>query len=370
MKLLSLIKKDIGVSMKSNPFLLFVIVLGMGAALMTHLISYSVIQYESRLKSKYAVYNTFTVPNLDSKDNIDFGKIMDNDDIVNAFVLFASPDDNVMIVGWHGEKPGNWFPLGEGEFLKPDGDPFSAYVSDEIALFRPGRHDTITISGEVYNIIGSTRLNMINLLNGLNHYDATMMYDYEKFAFIPLERLLSIEYCDALLRIQIKPSATEKNQHIYQVANTVLGNKYLADMIYPPSPLADSWVNNMLYFISIGILCIISFINILALYWNFLSKSKRKYTIFSFVGATSTQLWIYVTLQYVILFFASSITAVLFALIMRPSFSKINLFYNIDFMSFASVILFELVSTFAVSVPQMRNIVQQRIPSKLGRGNG
>lgn len=370
MKLLNILKKDIAASVKSDSILLFVIILGMGSALLTHLISFSVIQYESCLKAEYSVYNTLTVPDLDSNDKIDFDRIISNDDVVNAFVLFAMPENDIVIVGWHGLQPANWFPLGEGDFISPDTERFSAYVSDTITLYRSDNHETITISGEEYDIIGSTRLYMRNLLNGLDYSSVSTLCEYKKIVFIPLEQLLLMEYYDAYLRIQIQASSLDKYQDILQFANNVLDEAYLPDMIYPPDPFSDMWVSNLSYFILIGILCIISFVNILAMYWNFLSKNKRKYSIFSFVGATPAQLWIHVVLQYFIYFFCSSLIAILFASIMRPWFAKLNICYNVDIKDSVAVILFELTATFAISVPKMKKIVRQWDSSKLGRGNG
>lgn len=370
MKLFYIIVKDIRACIRNNGILLLVIICGMAAALATHLISFCVIQYETNEKSKYSVYNTFTFPAVDCDHAFRYQTISRNEDVVNAFLFFIPEDTDYVLVGWYGDEPANWFPLGEGTFLTRNQDPMSAFVSDSIAVYHPNEHDSITIAGLAYEIVGSTKLDIRNLLNGLGGSIVSSFCNYEKIIFIPMEQILSMGYRNAFLRVQMNHIAMANTNEMERFVNSLLDETGCSEVLYPPDPLQDFLIRNSFYFLAIGALCIVSFANVLAMYWSFLSKQKKKYAVFSLVGATPRQLREIIIIHFIILFLISSLAAILFADLSRNLLSRLRLYYSLDIEIVFAVLIFEFMAAFAIAISKLEEIIRQWRPWELGRGNG
>ena len=129
MKTLISVIKDIPKDLRRSASLFLVIILGIAAAFSTHLIAYGIVEEFSEEKRVYAVYNTISVIGADSFEQSTFEKITALPDVKNAFCFFAPENADYVLVGWYGNDPNNWFPLGEGSFLSGIPGKKEAYVS-------------------------------------------------------------------------------------------------------------------------------------------------------------------------------------------------------------------------------------------------
>ena len=108
---------DIIRNLRRAPLLFGTVIFGISAALCTHLITFGFIEKLTEDKREYSVYNTVSVIGADSFGQSTFEKITSMPDIKNAFLFFLPKDADYILVGWYGNEPENWFPLGEGAFL-------------------------------------------------------------------------------------------------------------------------------------------------------------------------------------------------------------------------------------------------------------
>ena len=354
--------------------LLFVITLGIAAALMTHLITFGFMEREVLSKKEYSCYNTVSALHVDTFDEALYLRIAERDDIENAFCFFKPEHENYLLIGWLGSTPQAWFPIGEGGFLNEAKMDKPAYVSSDLGQYRPGAVQKILVMGEEYEIVGNTFLLMSNLQNGLEPSVTFEMKDVRSFVFIKLEEFTHLNISDACVRVHFKYDQDQPAKNFKKAAEEIFGVDVSTgeSIAMPPSPLRDFMAENIMFFISIGLLCMLAYMNTIAMYRYLLSSDRRKYQICSIIGAKSRTLFEAVFIKYLVLFASAFVISVITAIMARPLFARIRIAYVLNFKTLAAVFLFELTTTLLVSLPKMLGAVNAKNFRKnlLRRGNG
>ena len=188
---------DIIRNLRRAPLLFGTVIFGIAAALCTHLITFGFIEKLTEDKREYSVYNTVSVIGADSFGQSTFEKITSMPDIKNAFLFFLPKDADYILVGWYGNEPENWFPLGEGSFLSGSAEKNEAYVSTDIALYDAEKSQSVTIGEKEYEIVGSASLFAFNLMTGMERGASPELLSCSSFVFVNLEELLNTDISDA-----------------------------------------------------------------------------------------------------------------------------------------------------------------------------
>ena len=232
MKTLISVIKDIPKDLRRSASLFLVIILGIAAAFSTHLIAYGIVEELSEEKRVYAVYNTISVIGADSFEQSTFEKITALPDVKNAFCFFAPENADYVLVGWYGNDPNNWFPLGEGNFLSGIPGKKEAYVSSSIAQYDADNKQTVSINGAEYEVVGSTTLWALNLLNGIERSEATDLLSYSSFVFVDLSEIPNMDISGACIRVQFSYDGSGDRKNFSATANDIFGE--YTDAGWPP----------------------------------------------------------------------------------------------------------------------------------------
>ncbi len=371
MKTLCFAVCDLFKNFKQSFVLALVIVLGISSALCTHLIASGVIEYNTAEKSEYAIYNTITYCNIESFDQSTYDKLAGRKDIVNAFCFFNAKNEDYVLVGWLGNKPGNWFPLGEGKFISSEDSAKTAYVSSNIAQYTPDKTQIISIHGWEYEIVGSSTLWGLNLTNGLDEAFVSEYISEDSFVFVDLKELLDMDISNACLRIQFESPEHRDAGSFRRIANELFDSNY-QPAILPADPLSDYMLTNAVFFVLVGLLCLLSYMNIVAMYWYFLSVQNRRFQIYAIVGAKPKTLLSVLLLQYFAMFAVSYVLSIIVALAAKSLFRMIQVEYLLTPRNLVFVFVFEFIITLAISWPKIKNviIVNRDKGAILRRGNG
>lgn len=375
MKTLIFVVKDIPKNLRQSASLLLVIILGISVAFSTHLITFGVVMNNAEEKRNYAVYNTVSITGVDTFDRSVLEKVTTMPGVKNAFCFFIPEDAEYILVGWYGNDPNNWFPLGEGSFLNSMSSKKEVYVSTNIAQYDPKNTQTICIHGTEYEVVGSTTLWMLNLTNGLDRSLVSDFLPYSSFVFVELKELLGMNISDACIRIQFDYDGTGSKKEFSVAANELFGYYALTDaesnIILPSDPLQDYMLSNLVFFIAIGLLCLLSYMNIVGMYWYHLSLQKRRFRIYMIVGAKSGQLLSILVWQYVILFSVSFALSFAISVLAAPLFELIQIEYNLTLGVVLGTYLLDFLLTLIISIPKMRKICSTEYNrSTLRRGTG
>lgn len=374
MKILRFAIKDIISALREHLFLVLVIMLGITTALVTHLVTFGFLEREVLSKKSYSQYNTVSAINIDCFDDAQYQRIIERNDIENAFCFFKPKNEDYLLVGWLGSTPQTWFPIGEGGFLSDASVNKPAYVSGNLGVYRQDEHQKLTIMGDEYEIVGSTFLLMSNLLAGLESSHKEQFDGVNTFVFIRLEDFTNIAVKDAFLRIHLKYEPNQPAKDFEKAAEEIFAAELLSSksIFMPPSPIRDFMVENIIFFVSIGLLCLLAYMNIIAMYLYLLSASRRKYQICSIVGANSKALSAVVFIKYLVLYATAAVLSVIATIAARPLFALIKIEYVVNFKTLGAVFIFELATTLLVSLPKMLGAVSAKNFRKnlLRRGNG
>lgn len=370
MKLVKLSLFDTLSTLKRSFMFLLVIILGISSALSTHIIAAGVIDEDVAKQREYPSYNTITLTNLSTLDESVYEKIVSMDHVKNAFCFFPS-EEGYTLVGWYGESPDRWFPLGEGRFVSKEPSEKTAYTSSDIAQYEPNKEQQITVGEQKFTVVGSTALWFLNLTTGLDKNLFSNNGFQSQFVFIHLSELLQMNFSDGCLRIHFEPGSIGSNR-FGQIARDILGTSYDENTLHLPSdPAKDFLAANTAFFVLIGSLCLLSYMNVIAMYWFYLSTQKRTYHIYTIVGAKKKQLLTLLLVNYLTLFVISFGLAVLFSALMKPLFGMITVSYSLSWNALLPVFGFELLVTSIISIPKMSNLLKTHgVHSLLRRGNG
>lgn len=373
MKTLISVIKDIPKDLRRSASLFLVIILGIAAAFSTHLIAYGIVEELSEEKRGYAVYNTISVIGADSFEQSTFEKITALPDVKNAFCFFAPENADYVLVGWYGNDPNNWFPLGEGSFLSGIPGKKEAYVSSSIAQYDADNKQTVSINGAEYEVVGSTTLWALNLLNGIERSEATDLLSYSSFVFVDLGEIPDMDISGACIRVQFSYDGSGDRKNFSAAANDIFGEYTDAGcrIFLPSDPLRDYMASNLAFFVAIGCLCLLSYMNIIGMYWYHLSMQKRRFRIYMIVGAKKRQMLGILVWKYVMLFSASFLIAVLASVLVKPLFEPLQIKYALSVRSVIGTFLLDFALTLLISLPKMRRICSTEYNhSTLRRGNG
>ncbi len=374
MKILRFAIKDIISALREHLFLVLVIMLGITTALVTHLVTFGFLEREVLSKKSYSQYNTVSAINIDCFDDAQYRRIVERNDVENAFCCFKPENEDYLLVGWLGSTPQTWFPIGEGIFLSDALVDKPAYVSGNLGVYRQGEQQKLTIMGEEYYIVGSTFLLMENLMCGLEPPHNKQFDSVNTFVFINLEELINMDLNDAFLRVHFKYDPDQPATDFEKAAEEIFAAELLSskNIFMPPSPIRDFMIENIIFFVSIGLLCLLAYMNIIAMYWHLLSTDSRNYHICSIVGANSKALFALVFIKYLVLYASAAILSVIITIAARPLFALIKIEYVLNFKTLGAVFLFNFATTLLVSLPKMIESISIKNFRKklLRRGNG
>ncbi len=373
MKTLISVIKDIPKDLRRSTSLFLVIILGIAAAFGTHLIAYGIVEDIAKEKRSYAVYNTISVVGAGSFDRNTYERITALPDVKNAFCFFAPGDADYVIVGWYGKSPGNWFPLGEGSFLGGIPGKKEAYTSSNIAQYDPNSKKTVSIHGTEYEVVGSTTLWALNLLNGMDRSEVAALLSYSSFVFVDLGEIIGTDISDACIRVQFDYDGSESRKDFSAAANDIFGGYTDAGcrIFLPSDPLRDYMASNLAFFAAIGCLCLLSYMNIIGMYRYHLSMQKRRFRIYMIVGARKRQMLGILVWKYAALFSASFLIAVLVSALAEPLFELIQIKYVLSARNVIGTFLLDFVLTLLISLPEMKRICSPEYNhNTLRRGNG
>lgn len=323
-------------------------------SILTHIISVGVIEGVTDETKKNAIYNTVTIDNVSCDFFCDFNSI-DMSEIQNVFIIMSDETENMVIVGWFGEFPENWFPLGEGRFIQYSGE---AYTSMNVVNYSKQSEQTIIINNKQYTVVGSTDVWAFNLVNGIRDTAVIDKYiNQEKFVFIPLSDVGNMEYNHSCVRIQFKPNNNIARTHMDQWMSRII--KYCANarVYYPENPSKKYVVKNIIYSIFIGIICIISYLNLISAYWYSLEIQKRKYRVMMLNGATTKDLFLMIITKFVCLFSVSFFIAFLLAIFMKPLLIRleVNVIWNVKILF--AVYIIDIIGIIIISIRKVKDIV-------------
>ena len=374
MKIFRFAFRDIAASLRSHFALLLVIVLGIATALVTHLVTFGFLEQETVSKKSYSRYNTVSALHVNRFDEALYERIATRDDVQNAFCFFYPENESYLLIGWLGSTPQTWFPVGEGGFLSEAKIDKPAYVSSDVGQYRPGLQQKLLVMGEEYEIVGNTFLMMSNLQMGLEPSLMTEMDDARSFVFIRLEEFTRLNISDACVRVHFKYEQDLSSKDFEKAAEEIFGAEMSTgeSIALPPSPIKEVMAENIVFFISIGLLCMLAYMNIIAMYWHRLSSDRRKYQICSILGAKSKTLFAVVLIKYLALFVLAFILSIVAAILAKPLFAYIEIEYVLNAKTLAPVFFFEFVATLLISLPKMLGVVSAKNFRKnlLRRGNG
>ena len=373
MKTLISVISDITKDIRRSTSLFLVIILGIAAAFSTHLISYGIVEDIAKEKRSYAVYNTISVVGAHSFDQNTYEKITSMPDVKNAFCFFTLKDADYVMVGWYGKSPDNWFPSGEGSFLSGIPERKEVYTSSNIAQYDPNSKKTVSIHGTEYEVVGSTMLWALNLLNGIDHSEVQTLLSYSSFVFVNLGEVIDMDISDACIRVQFDYDGNESRKDFSAAANDIFG-EYIDTgrrFFLPSDPLRDYMASNLAFFAAIGCLCLLSYMNIIGMYRYHLSMQKRRFRIYMIVGARKRQMLGILVWKYAALFSTSFLIAVLVSAITEPLFELIHIKYALSAQNVIGTFLLDFVLTLLISLPEMKRICSPKYNhSMLRRGNG
>lgn len=342
------------------------IVLGIAVALITHIVSVGVLSGVVAEEAKWSVYNTISYIGDGSR----LGEInisaLDSTDYVNVFCFFEAPEDGAIIVGWKGNMPQNWFPMGEGSFFRADANADEAYIASDSFTYRSGEAQTVHAGGKEYTVTGSTVIVPLNLTNGLSDARLSFVYDQDCFLFIPLEDALALKPTgDICFRLHFSEKLTREarlNQWQAIVPDAVEGERFL-----PGSPAEEAFLSNAAFFVGIGALCFLSYINIIAMFWHLLSMQKTKFSVYNIIGAGRKTIRFIVITQYTLVFILAFLAALLLMLGIMPLLAKIDVPCVLGAKEIIAVFGFNYFLSLAAGAPKISDILPKRADGKRGR---
>lgn len=351
---------DIIRNLRRAPLLFGTVIFGIAAALCTHLITFGFIEKLTEDKREYSVYNTVSVIGADSFGQSTFEKITSMPDIKNAFLFFLPKDADYILVGWYGNEPENWFPLGEGAFLSGSAEKNEAYVSTDIALYDAEKSQSVTIGEKEYEIVGSASLFAFNLMTGMERGASPELLSCSSFVFVNLEELLNTDISDACIRVQFDYDA-DGGKRDFSAAAYELFAEYTeggtsSEIFTPSDPFRDNMSSNLASFVAIGCLCLISYMNIIGMYLYHLSLQKRRFRIYMIVGARKKQMLGILICKYAVLFSLSFAVSLALSALAKPLFERIRISYILTPKAAAAVFLSDFILTLIICIPKMMKL--------------
>lgn len=357
LKRLRLAVKDLLSLFRDYPAPATAVILGIAVALVTHIIAMGVIGGIIAEQKTWSMYNTVsfigsgaTVQDLNLT-------ALDSGGWKNIFFFFESPDDEAIVIGWKGDSPENWFPLGEGRFLDSNSEEKEAYVSRDGFAYRKGETQTIEIGGVGYSIVGSASIVPINLTNGLSDQRLSFGYAYNTFLFIPIEDALNLlDTCENVcLRLHFNENTTtETRSELWQELMPAAPQE---NVFWPTSPMGAAVWSNLAFFVGIGVLCLLAYANIISMFWHLLSMQKQKLTVYNIVGAGRRNICFILLTQYIGLFGLSFGAALLLAAGFIPLFRQIKTPFSLGTEGILAVFAFDFIMCFAVSLPKISGML-------------
>ncbi len=345
MKLLSAVWISVKNNIRNSFFLYAFILLGVCFSLSTHFISVAFVGMSSSAKNEYATYNTVSVMDVSELSEEKVQKIKERN-VANVFFIPDS-NDSPMIIGWYGKRPANWFPLGEGSFDMSE--PLNAYVSSDIATFSSDKENTVSVLGKEYKVTGSGVLWLFNFVNGID--DRFAGRSVTSFVIVPISEIVGIGGNSGCLRIQFVKYTGEDLAFVQSL--------FQENEIVPPLN-NDSGLENIYYLVPMGIICMLSYINIIVSYWYLLKRQKNEYAVYRILGATDRQMRAILVIKYIMLYLSGFILSLVILAMSKPLLSMLCIEIWYDPVIILITFMIDMVATLLISVPQINSILSSR----------
>ncbi len=346
------ISKDVSSVVKKSPFVVLIIVFGIAAAILTHIIVFEYISEFISKKKVSARYSTYSFTHISSDDLKTIDSLIKNDNVENAFIIFMPDKGDSYVVGWCGEGASKYFALSDGRFLL-NGESDKAYTSAALCEYNADVPRTVELFGKSYDVVGSTKIMIYGLLEGLS---AEVRHSYpqrDKYIIVDFSEMKNAVFTDALVRFSLRKSCKNSAEVIGRISDEFAPG---IDVEEPPDFLRENIAKYMFYFAVVSVICFLSFMNIVGLYWYILKIQKRKYMIYKILGASDSVVLKVILVKYLFMFVTAGGLAILFSIITRRALSLIYIEFTLDAGVIGIIFLSDMLITLFVSLRKVITI--------------